>query len=222
MNCAEFEILLSDYLDGTLDTAGQIAVEQHTAACQGCREFMQDVAGAVRFTRRADPVLPPANLITHIAFYAPSSRIRRSFESQSLWSKLMERWVFPVLQPRFAMGMAMTILSFAMLERCTGIPVTHIQAADLSPQRVWNGVEDKAIRVKDRATKYYENLRLVYEIEGRIRELQETPEPSSQPRQVSAPQSPENGPKSGTGDSGQRLLNHQPDQNRNNQGGNSK
>ena len=209
MNCAEFEILLSDYLDGTLDAAGQIALEQHTAGCVGCREFMQDVAGAVRFTKRADPVLPPPSLITHIAFYAPASRIRLPFESQSFWSKLTERWLGPVLQPRFAMGMAMTILSFAMLERCTGVPVQHIQAADLSPQRVWNGVEDKALRVKDRATKYYENLRLVYEIERRIRELQEAPAPSSQTGQ----------PQSG---GGQKTLNHQPDPNRNNQGGNLK
>lgn len=199
MNCAEFEVLLSDYLDGTLDAAGQIALEQHAASCTGCREFMQDVAGAVRFVKRVDTVEPPPDLITHIAFYAPASRIRRPFERQGFWSKLRERWFGPLLQPRFAMGMAMTILSFAMLERCTGVPVQNIQASDLSPRQVWNGVEDKAIRVKDRVTKYYENLRLVYEIESRIRELQEATGPAPQNGQDSGPRKSDGGQKPGDG-----------------------
>jgi hypothetical protein len=76
------------------------------------------------------------------------------------------------------MGMAMTVLSFAMLERCTGIRVQHIQPADLNPVRVWAGVEDRALRVKDRAVNYYENLRFVYEVETRLRDLQEQREAS--------------------------------------------
>lgn len=220
MNCTDFEALLSDYLDGTLNAADSSALEQHAATCVTCREFMQDVAGAVRFVRRVEPVVPPPNLITHIAFYAPTSRIRRSFESQSFWSKLKERWLAPVLQPRFAMGMAMTILSFAMLERCTGVPVSHIQAADLNPQRVWGGVEDRAVRVKDRFTKYYENLRLVYEIEARIRDLQETADSSPQPQPAGERQN--QGTKPTSVDGGKQQLLNQPDQNRNSQGGNSK
>ncbi len=179
MNCAEFEILLCDYLDGTLDAAGRSALEQHTAACAGCRAFMQEAAGAVRFVKQAEPVIPPPDLITRIAFYAPAGRIREPWEQQGFFGRFMEKWARPVLEPRFAMGMAMTILSFAMLERCTGVPVQHIQAADLSPQRVWGSVEDKAVRIKDRAVKYYENIRLVYEIESRIKELQDTPAPPS-------------------------------------------
>lgn len=221
MNCAEFEVFLSDYLDGTLDAAGTAALEQHAAGCSGCREFMEEVAGAVRFAKRADPVWPPPELITRIAFYAPSGRLHLPFERQSFLSKLAERWVRPVLQPRFAMGMAMTILSFAMLERCTGVPVTHIQAADLSPQRVWSGVEDRALRVKDRAVKYYENIRLVYEIESRIKELQDSPPPTPSNGQEREPQS--GGAKQpDSGDSHQKTLSNQPDPNAGNQGGSVK
>lgn len=71
------------------------------------------------------------------------------------------------------MGMAMTILSFAMLQRCTGVKVERISAADLNPVRIWGGVEDKAFRAKDRAVKYYENLRWVYEIETRLKSLED-------------------------------------------------
>jgi hypothetical protein len=85
--------------------------------------------------------------------------------------------------------MAMTVLSFAMLERCTGVKVQNIQAADLSPVRVWGGVEDRAVRLKDRVVKSYENLRVVYEIETRLKDLeqqQETYDDQSRPAGQSA------------------------------------
>lgn len=176
MNCAEFEILLADYADGTLEPSGRAALEQHASACAGCRELLQDVMGAIAFLRRADDVTPPSELITRIAYQAPIGRTRQPFEKQGLFSRLASKWVQPILQPRLVMGMAMTVLSFAMLERCTGVRVQHIQAADLSPVRIWGGVEDKALRVRDRGVKYYENIRLVYEIETRLKSLKDQQE----------------------------------------------
>ncbi len=176
MNCAEFEIVLADYLDGTLPPEARAAVEQHASVCAGCRELLNDVAGAVSFLKSADPVMPPSELITRIAYQAPIGRTRQPFERQGLFSRWATKWLQPVLQPRLVMGMAMTVLSFAMLERCTGVRVQHIQAADLSPVRIWGGVEDKAVRLKDRGVKYYENLRWVYEIETRLKSLQDQQE----------------------------------------------
>jgi anti-sigma factor RsiW len=176
MNCADFENLLTDYVDGSLADTQRRAVEGHTASCAACREFMRDVTGAVAFLKRADAVLPPPELVTRIAYQAPIGRTREPFETEGIWSKVSAAWLQPLLRPRFAMGMAMTILSFAMLQRCTGVQVQHIQAADLSPIRIWDGVEDKVIRVKDRAVKYYENIRLVYQIQSRLKDLQEQQE----------------------------------------------
>ena len=59
MNCAEFEIVLADYLDGTLSTNERAAVEEHAAVCTACAEFMQDVSGAVNFLNRAPKPAPP-------------------------------------------------------------------------------------------------------------------------------------------------------------------
>src|SRR5437763_8671691 len=115
MNCAEFENLLADYIDGTLGETQRRALEEHTEACAGCREFMGDVVGARAFLKRADPVLPPAELITRIAYQAPIGRTRGSLERQGSWSKVSSAWLQPLLRPRVGRGMAMTILSFAML-----------------------------------------------------------------------------------------------------------
>jgi hypothetical protein len=71
------------------------------------------------------------------------------------------------------MGAAMAVLSFTMLERCTGTRVEHVQSADINPVHVWSGMEMRSVRFKDRLLKYYENLRVVYEVEARLRELQQ-------------------------------------------------
>ncbi len=190
VNCIEFETLLADYLDGTLGETERAALDGHASSCAGCRELMQDVAGAVAFLKRAGEVTPPPELVTRIAYQAPLGRTRQAFEKQGLLNRLAVKWLQPMLQPRLAMGMAMTILSFAMLERCTGTKVQHIQAADLNPVRIWSGMEDKAFRFKDRAVKYYENVRLVYEFETRLKSLEDQQDAASQnqpqPRKRSA------------------------------------
>ena len=186
MNCADFESVLADYIDGSLSAAEVSAVQEHAAACAGCRQFMSEVSGGLSVVRRAVEVEPPAALITRIAYLAPAGRPRDSFVGQGWMSRLTGKWLLPILQPRLAMGMAMTILSFAMLERCTGLQVRRVQPADLNPVRVWGGVEDKALRVKDQVVKYYENLRIVYEVETHLKDLEEPQNSSAQPaRQTS-------------------------------------
>ncbi|MBV9085053.1 MAG: zf-HC2 domain-containing protein [Acidobacteriaceae bacterium] len=173
MKCPEFESALADYIDGTLSYAERSAVEAHAVSCAGCRELMQDATGIVDFLNRVERVLPPPQLVTRIAYQAPLGRTPQPFEIQGILSSLASKWLQPLLQPRLAMGMAMTLLSFAMLERCTGIRVQHLQTADLSPVKIWDGLEDRALRVRDRAQKYYENIRWVYDIETFLRELEE-------------------------------------------------
>ena len=181
MNCADFETLLTDYLDGAASADLRTALDQHASACQGCREFMQDVTAGMRLLERAPEVSLPADLVTRIAYHAPAGRLRHPLDKPGILSRAASRWLQPLLQPKLAMGMAMTVLSFAMLQKCTGIQVQHIQAADLNPVRIWDSVEDKAIRTKDRAVKYYQNIRLVYEIESRLKDMEAQPEASGQP-----------------------------------------
>jgi hypothetical protein len=173
MNCAEFESLLSDYVDGSVSIDQRRAIESHADDCSACHELLRDVFQAVAFMDSAEKVAPPPELITRIVYHAPRGRIRDESEYRGFFSRVFTRWLQPVLQPRFAMGMAMTILSFAMLGRCTGVRMQQIKPADLSPGKLWNGVEDRVYRSWDRTVKYYENLRLVYEIETRLQEIRD-------------------------------------------------
>jgi hypothetical protein len=47
--------------------------------------------------------------------------------------------------------------------------------------RVWGSMEEKAVRVKDRLVKNYENLRVVYEIETRLKDLQQQQDAAQTP-----------------------------------------
>jgi anti-sigma factor RsiW len=182
MNCAEFESILADYVDGTLGATERAAVELHAATCAACRQFMLEVTGAVALLQRVEDLEPPAELITRIAYQSPQGRVRTDSEKPGFWAKLKAKWLEPLLQPRLAMGMAMTVLSFSMLAKCTGVPqVQHLSAADLSPSHLVQTLEDRVLRTKDRVVKNYENLRVVYEIESRLSEMEKQQSSSGVP-----------------------------------------
>jgi anti-sigma factor RsiW len=169
MNCTDFEILLADYVDGTLHEEQRSALQSHMEGCSACAELARDVTGAIGFMERAASVEAPPELVTRI-LYEITSGPSHAVVKPSWARRLFGKWLEPVLQPRYAMGMAMTVLSFAMLGRLSGIEVRHLTAADLDPVKVWMSAEDRVHRTWERSVKYYESLRLVFEIQAQVKE----------------------------------------------------
>jgi hypothetical protein len=85
----------------------------------------------------------------------------------------------PILQPRFAMSMALTILSLAMLWRSVG--PAPLRARDLRPSRIWATVEDRGVYAWGRTVKFYENLKFVYEIQSTLHQWQRQQEEEQRP-----------------------------------------
>lgn len=169
MTCADLEILLADYVDGTLHGEQKSALESHLSECELCAELARDAAGAVAFMERAATVEAPPQLVTRILFEITDGPSRAQVKPGWV-RRIFGKWLEPVLQPRYAMGMAMTILSFAMLGRFSGIEVRHLTLADLDPVKVYSAAEDRAQRTWERTVKYYENLRVVFEIQTQLKE----------------------------------------------------
>jgi hypothetical protein len=165
MTCSEFEILLCDSIDGTLDAGRQQAFLAHQNSCAACAQLARDAAGAVEFMSRAEDVSVPPALLTRIAFDIPAGK-----STGSGIASLFTGWLRPMLQPRFAMGMAMTILSFSMLGRFAGIEVRQLKPSDLNPVNVWAAADDRLHRAWERGVKYYESLRVVYEVQSKLKE----------------------------------------------------
>jgi anti-sigma factor RsiW len=169
MTCADLEILLCDYVDGTLAPDARREVERHVAQCAKCAELARDVSATVEFIGRAELVEPPPELLTRILFELPSAHHARA-RQPGAFRRFLHSWLQPVLQPRFAMGFAMTILSFSLLGKFAGISPRQLTLDDLRPAKVWQAVDDKAYRAWQRTVKFYENLRFVYEIQTQLRD----------------------------------------------------
>jgi hypothetical protein len=168
MTCAELEILLCDYVDGTLRGAEKTALENHLAGCSACAELAKDVAGVTAFIETVAPAEPPAELLTRILHQLPTARPVR--EKRPWWWKLTGGPLQALLQPRYVMGMAMTVLSFSMIAKFAHIEPRQLRPADLDPVKIWASIDDRTHRMWDRTMKYYDNLRLVIEIQSRLKE----------------------------------------------------
>ncbi len=170
VTCTEFEILLADWLDAALAPDRNAEVEGHAAGCPACAELARDAAGAVALIERAMAVEPPSALVNRILFEATSGFSR--VETRPSW---FVRWLGPILQPRFSMGIAMTALSLVMMGRYTGIEARQLKPSDLNPAMIFPAMEDRALRVWNRTVKEYENLRLVYDVQSRLQEWSGAP-----------------------------------------------
>jgi hypothetical protein len=96
------------------------------------------------------------------------------------------------------MTAAMAFFSIALTLNLTGIKLTEVRAADLRPSRVRATLTRQYYSTNEQVMKYYENLRLVYEMEARVRELRRSTETEPAPRPTSN-QTPKQAPRDGSG-----------------------
>jgi Putative zinc-finger len=175
MTCGDLEILLSDYMEGTLGSEQAGALEAHLADCPGCTELARDARLAISVIERTADVEPPPELLTRILNETGSGRHGTLGRDRGFRSWL-GRVLAPVLQPRLVMGMALTILSFSMMARWAGISPRQLRPGDMDPKKIWASLDDRAIRAWARSVKFYEDIKFVYEIQSRLRDWTEQQE----------------------------------------------
>jgi hypothetical protein len=105
-----------------------------------------------------------------------------------------------MLQPRLAMTAAMAFFSIALTLNLTGVRITDLRASDFKPSSIMRS----AYEAKARVVRYSDNLRVVYELESRVRDLQR----SSDDNGSSTSPAPQNTPATG-----QQPPNQKQDQN---------
>ncbi|MBL8293529.1 MAG: zf-HC2 domain-containing protein [Bryobacterales bacterium] len=197
LTCAQIEPLLCDLVDGVLPAGERVQVDAHLAGCAACRELVDEARVLAKFLERVPLVEPPPELVTRILFETHHSEAKpvreRAVVSRGWLGRVAERihLLFqPVLQPRFAMGMAMTILSFSMIGRFAGISERTFTPADLDPAKIWMSLDNKAHRLWERMVKNYENLRVVYQIQNTLAEWSAQEEEDRRSQQTIEPKSP--------------------------------
>jgi hypothetical protein len=102
------------------------------------------------------------------------ARIASGFHLRSIGQTL--------LQPRLAMTAAMAFFSITLTLNLTGVRVSALRASDLSPSSLKRSLYEANAHV----LRYYDNLKVVYELESRVRDLQRSS--SDSPYQLPADQ----------------------------------
>ena len=167
MQCAEFEALLAEALDGVLSEQRRADFERHKADCQACGKLFFEVTCGLAWLEELEDVEPPRNLLHNIL--AATTGVAQQMVRAELQPSVLERFrrqvgmVFaPVLTPRFAMSLGMAFFSVTLVLNMAQIRIKDLTAHNLS--HTFYNSENKLV-------KHYENIRLVYEIESRVRDL---------------------------------------------------
>jgi hypothetical protein len=172
LTCGEVDVLRCFYLEGALRAADARRVEGHLETCAACAELARDSRLVTTFIARADQAEPPARLLTQILNETASGRHGRLANARGLRGWL-ENLLAPALQPRLVMGMALTVVSFTMMARCAGISPRRLEPSDMDPVKIWASLDNRTHRIWARTVKFYEDMKLVYDIQSKLHEWSE-------------------------------------------------
>jgi hypothetical protein len=176
MTHLELENLLSDYLEGQLDIVRRVEAEKHLAACAECQALLAEVRQVYELCHSAADLEPAPWLVPRILHATIGER-------QPSLGQRLAAFFRPGLYIRVAYGVAMAMVSLSIVVNAAGINLRHLTLADLNP-RTWVYQADRNGHLLiGRVEKYYYDLKVVYEIESRLRQLRSQPgEPAPRPQ----------------------------------------
>ncbi len=195
VQCVEFEALLAEALDATLQGATLVAFEEHQKSCPPCAAMYQEAAAGMHWLKGLEDIEPPRNLVHNILAQTIGTVAEVSAKPAPVGENWLDRLkakispVFaPVVTPRFAMSFGMAFFSITLLANIVGFHVSDLKHLDLSAK----GLQRTYYTTEARVVRYYENIRLVYEIESRVRDLRRSATPEKQ-EEPSTPNNPKKG-----------------------------
>jgi hypothetical protein len=197
--CAEFEALLSEVIDGESlyngQRDGQLTsarknnekFDAHRRVCAVCGPLFAEVQAGRQWLRSLEAVEPPAYLVHNILAATSGVVSTRTLaavpggRTTPLAERMREWWdsfVTPatafVKQPRFVMSFGMIFFSFSLALSAAGVKPKDVARVDLRPAALRHAFNDAQIKV----VKYYDNIRFVYEIESKLRDLKRSSTPA--------------------------------------------
>lgn len=188
IQCAEFDALLTEALDGILAGAKLERFQAHARVCSVCGPLFAEVDAGRRLLKSLAEAEPPVHMIHNILAATSgldTTRMRPDASVvpiQPTWLDRLRAWASPVLmpvygvvrQPRFAMSFGMAFFSVSLGLNVAGVKWSDVRHMDLRPSALVRGyhmTEGKVVR-------YYENLRFVVQIESKVREFKRLTTPA--------------------------------------------
>ena len=176
MQCTEFDALLSDALEGALKGLKLNDFQSHAKTCEVCGPLFADAQAGQDWLAKLEDIEPPAELVRNIL--VATSGLRPSW-----WEHFQATFLTPMVnlarQPRFAMSFGMAFFSLSVTLSIAGVRVGDLAHLDLRPSAIKRTYYQTTAKV----VKYYENIRVVYEVESRVREFKKATTPEEKPEQ---------------------------------------
>ncbi len=188
MDCSEFEALLADALDNTIAAGSRTAFDEHGKSCAVCGPMYAEIWEGMVMVQGLAELEPPKNLVHNIL--AATSRKEATAEqiaeeAKLGWMDRLRRSLKPqvggLLHSRFAMSFAMAFFSLSITLTLAGVKITDVKNMVEHPELLRKNAVLGYTHVEAKVTSYYENLRLVYQVQAKVRELKKSAAPVEQP-----------------------------------------
>ncbi len=178
MQCNEFDQLLMDALDGVLSGGQLDRFQAHARSCRACGPLFAEVEAGRNWLKGLTEVEPPASLVTNILASTTgvdTQRLRTAVpvrQPRISWLERLQASFFEpvwamVRQPRFAMSFGMAFFALSVGLTAAGVKIDDLKAISLRP----TAIRHTYYATQARVVHYYENVRVVYVIESRLREF---------------------------------------------------
>jgi anti-sigma factor RsiW len=167
--CEQTEERLSDYLDGALSTAEQSALDAHVNGCERCTPLVASVSHLLSNLHSMEQLEPPPRLIYSILDKTLGPR-----DTATGWHVLLG-WVRGIASIRFAYGALSVVATLMIFVTASGFNWRKPKLADLQPANIYRNADRQAHLVYARSTKFVSDLRVVNEIQSRLRQEGEIP-----------------------------------------------
>ena len=189
--CGAWETLLADALDGLLRPEDEARFLEHKAICPACSALYDEARKGREWLEflSPEPEVPTDLLDKILAKTGPSHSASGSWAigtpiPVAAGAGAVPAFVPPVwqqpgffarlriaAQPRFFLTAAMAFFSIALTLNLTGVRFSALHASDLRPRALRAYMERQLTMASVPIVRYYDHLRLVYEVESRVREL---------------------------------------------------
>ena len=207
LQCSQFEALLADALDLLNDdsltddlltdgqaevAAGRLTAEQrqafeaHRLSCAICGSMFAEVQQGMALLRGLAEVDPPKNLVHNILARTSRAEMAAEAAGGTVAASGVRRWVQSLrpsfvwlLHSRFATSFAMAFFSLSLTLTLAGVKFTDIAKVDWRPSALRKSIVLRFTNVEASVMRYYENMRLVVEVESRVQQLKKATTPQN-------------------------------------------
>ena len=180
--CEQTELLLTDYLDGLLSAEQRHGFDLHVNSCERCTPLVSSVSHAVANLRALPELETPPRLVYNILDATLGPR-----ETVTGWAAV-RAWIRSLASPRFAYGSVSVAAMLVMLITASGFNWKKPKLADLAPANIARKTYGKLQVTSGNGRRYVSDLRVVYEIQSRLRQDNELPTTEESTAPQSTPQ----------------------------------